>query len=80
MLKARPRERYRQQNVSGAFMELRKLLPSHPVDKKLSKSEILKLSIRWEVVEVVGQVPRYIRLLEGVLRWQDEQEEKVQVL
>lgn len=56
------RERYRQQNVSGAFAELRKLLPSHPVDKKLSKSEILKLSIR------------YIKLLEGVLQWQEEQE------
>ena len=40
------RERFRQQNVSGAFAELRKLLPSHPADKKLSKSEILKLSIR----------------------------------
>ena len=33
--------------MSGAFAELRKLLPSHPADKKLSKSEILKLSIRW---------------------------------
>merc|ERR1712080_675596 len=55
------RERYRQQNVSGAFMELRKPLPSPPIDKKISKSEILKLSIR------------YIRLLEGVLKWQDEQ-------
>ena len=32
--------------MSGAFAELRKLLPSHPADKKLSKSEILKLSIR----------------------------------
>ena len=41
------RERFRQQNVSGAFADLRKLLPSHPADKKLSKSEILKLSIRW---------------------------------
>ncbi len=44
-----PRERYRQQNVSGAFGELRKLLPTHPPEKKLSKSEILKLSIRWSV-------------------------------
>ena len=54
------RERFRQQNVSGAFAELRRLLPTHPVDKKLSKSEILKLSIK------------YIRLLQGVLKWQEE--------
>ena len=53
------RERFRQQNVSGAFAELRRLLPTHPVDKKLSKSEILKLSIK------------YIRLLQGVLKWQE---------
>ena len=55
------RERYRQQNVSGAFAELRKLLPTHPLDKKLSKSEILKLSIK------------YIKLLQGVLHWQEQQ-------
>lgn len=42
--------------MSGAFAELRRLLPTHPLDKKLSKSEILKLSIK------------YIRLLQGVLR------------
>lgn len=54
------RERFRQQNVSGAFAELRRLLPTHPVDKKLSKSEILKLSIK------------YIQLLQGVLKWQEE--------
>ena len=54
------REKFRQQNVSGAFAELRRLLPTHPPDKKLSKSEILKLSIK------------YIKVLQGVLRWQDE--------
>ena len=54
------RERFRQQNVSGAFGELRRLLPTHPHDKKLSKSEILKLSIK------------YIKLLQGVLKWQEE--------
>ncbi len=54
------RERFRQQNVTGAFAELRRLLPTHPVDKKLSKSEILKLSIK------------YIKLLQGVLKWQEE--------
>uniref|UniRef100_A0A3B4AMU6 BHLH domain-containing protein n=1 Tax=Periophthalmus magnuspinnatus TaxID=409849 RepID=A0A3B4AMU6_9GOBI len=35
------RERWRQQNVNGAFAELRKLIPTHPPDKKLSKNEIL---------------------------------------
>lgn len=41
------RERWRQQNVNSAFSELRKLLPCHPVDKKLSKNEILRLTIRY---------------------------------
>ena len=59
------RERFRQQNVSGAFAELRKLLPTHPLDKKLSKSEILKLSIK------------YIKLLQGVLKWQEENERRI---
>ncbi|KAF6216966.1 hypothetical protein GE061_001317 [Apolygus lucorum] len=40
------RERWRQQNVSGAFTELRKLVPTHPPDKKLSKNEILRMAIR----------------------------------
>lgn len=41
------RERWRQQNVSGAFAELRRLVPTHPPDKKLSKNEILRMSIRF---------------------------------
>lgn len=41
------RERWRQQNVSGAFAELRKLVPTHPPDKKLSKNEILRMAIRY---------------------------------
>jgi len=41
------RERWRQQNVNGAFAELRKLIPTHPPDKKLSKNEILRLAIRY---------------------------------
>lgn len=53
------RERWRQQNVSGAFAELRKLVPTHPPDKKLSKNEILRMAIK------------YIRLLSGVIEWQD---------
>ncbi|XP_051158741.1 putative uncharacterized protein DDB_G0285119 [Leptopilina boulardi] len=56
------RERWRQQNVSGAFAELRKLVPTHPPDKKLSKNEILRMSIK------------YIRLLSNVLEWQKSQE------
>ena len=73
------RERFRQQNVSGAFADLRKLLPSHPADKKLSKSEILKLSIRWISrisfsLNCLNYYCRYIKLLEGVLAWQDKQQ------
>lgn len=56
------RERWRQQNVSGAFAELRKLVPTHPPDKKLSKNEILRMSIK------------YITLLTNILEWQKKQE------
>lgn len=42
-------------------MELRKLVPTHPPDKKLSKNEILRLAMR------------YIRLLTNVLRYQKQQ-------
>ena len=52
------RERWRQQNVSGAFAELRRIVPTHPPDKKLSKNEILRLAIK------------YIKLLDSVLEWQ----------
>lgn len=52
------RERWRQQNVNGAFAELRKLVPTHPPDKKLSKHEILRLTIR------------YINLLNNVVNYQ----------
>ncbi|CAL8351105.1 unnamed protein product [Boreogadus saida] len=41
------RERWRQQNVNGAFSELRKLIPTHPTDKKLSKNEILRLAMKY---------------------------------
>lgn len=57
------RERWRQQNVSGAFAELRRLVPTHPPDKKLSKNEILRLTIK------------YIKLLNSVLEWQQRQDE-----
>ncbi|XP_069683004.1 uncharacterized protein HLH3B isoform X2 [Periplaneta americana] len=59
------RERWRQQNVSGAFAELRKLVPTHPPDKKLSKNEILRMAIR------------YIRLLSNVLEWQKKHQQQV---
>ncbi|XP_046388986.1 rhoGEF domain-containing protein gxcI isoform X2 [Ischnura elegans] len=58
------RERWRQQNVSGAFSELRRLVPTHPPDKKLSKNEILRMAIR------------YIRLLGGVVEWQRRQQQQ----
>ncbi|KAK9518822.1 hypothetical protein VZT92_021594 [Zoarces viviparus] len=53
------RERWRQQNVNGAFAELRSLVPTHPPDRKLSKNEILHLALR------------YIHFLDRVLTDQD---------
>lgn len=53
------RERWRQQNVNMAFSELRKLLPTYPPDKKLSKVDILRSSIR------------YIRFLDSLLKEMD---------
>uniref|UniRef100_A0A3B3WJE0 BHLH domain-containing protein n=1 Tax=Poecilia mexicana TaxID=48701 RepID=A0A3B3WJE0_9TELE len=41
------RERRRQQNVNGAFAELRRLIPTHPPDRKLSKNDILRLALRY---------------------------------
>lgn len=56
------RERWRQQNVNGAFNDLRKIIPTHPPDKKLSKSEILRYAIR------------YINLLTKVIEFQEKEE------
>lgn len=56
------RERWRQQNVNGAFNELRKLIPTHPPDKKLSKCEILRYTIK------------YINLLSNVVDFQEKEE------
>lgn len=58
------RERWRQQNVNMAFSELRKLLPTYPPDKKLSKVDILRSSIK------------YIRFLDSVLQKMDGTEER----
>ncbi|XP_073082896.1 T-cell acute lymphocytic leukemia protein 2 [Manis javanica] len=52
------RERWRQQNVNSAFAKLRKLIPTHPPDKKLSKNETLRLAMK------------YINFLVNVLREQ----------
>uniref|UniRef100_A0A3B5R6T9 BHLH domain-containing protein n=1 Tax=Xiphophorus maculatus TaxID=8083 RepID=A0A3B5R6T9_XIPMA len=41
------RERRRQQNVNGAFAELRRLIPTHPPDRKLSKNDILRHALRY---------------------------------
>lgn len=49
------REKWRQQNVNRAFISLRRLVPTHPPDKRLSKHEILRTAIR------------YISLLESIL-------------
>ncbi|XP_028260360.1 T-cell acute lymphocytic leukemia protein 1 homolog [Parambassis ranga] len=53
------RERWRQQNVNGAFAELRSLIPTHPPDRKLSKNEILRHALR------------YINFLDRLLTEQD---------
>ncbi|XP_070194253.1 probable serine/threonine-protein kinase tsuA [Littorina saxatilis] len=54
------RERWRQQKVNTAFCQLRRLVPTHPPDKKLSKNEILRLAIK------------YINLLNTVLDFQQD--------
>ena len=50
--------------MNGAFNDLRRLVPTYPPDKKLSKNEILRLAIK------------YIRLLSNVLEFQKQQDEK----
>ncbi|XP_077201489.1 T-cell acute lymphocytic leukemia protein 2 isoform X1 [Paroedura picta] len=51
------RERWRQQNVNSAFAKLRKLIPTHPPDKKLSKNETLRLAMRYInfLVKILGE-------------------------
>lgn len=41
------RERWRQKNVNDAFADLRRLVPTHPPDRKLSKNEILRHAIKY---------------------------------
>lgn len=51
--------------MNMAFGELRKLLPTYPPDKKLSKHEILKLSMK------------YITFLSSVLKGMDSNEPEI---
>lgn len=41
------RERWRQEKVNGAFAELRRLIPTHPPDIRLSKNQILRRALRY---------------------------------
>lgn len=56
------REKWRQHNVNRAFVNLRRLVPTHPPDKRLSKNEILRMAIK------------YIKLLESILDYQERSE------
>ena len=56
------RDRWRQQSVNLAFADLRRLLPTYPPDKKLSKVEILRSTIK------------YIRFLDSLLKGMDTPE------
>ncbi|KAM8792597.1 T-cell acute lymphocytic leukemia protein 2 [Eudromia elegans] len=66
------RERWRQQNVNSAFAKLRKLIPTHPPDKKLSKNETLRLAMRYInfLVKVLGEpgVPQEAGGILGLLQ------------
>ena len=53
------RERWRQKNVNIAFSDLRRLLPTYPPDRKLSKVDILRTTIN------------YIRFLVDLLKTMD---------
>ena len=46
--------------MNRAFVNLRRLVPTYPPDKRLSKNEILRMAIK------------YIRLLESILEHQNE--------
>lgn len=53
------RERWRQKNVNIAFSDLRRLLPTYPPNRKLSKVDILRTTIN------------YIRFLDDLLKKMD---------
>ncbi|OZC04840.1 Helix-loop-helix DNA-binding domain protein [Onchocerca flexuosa] len=48
-------ERDRQLQINSAFLQLRQIIPSYPINKKMSKQEILRGAIR------------YLRILEYLL-------------
>ena len=66
------RERWRQQNVDGAFAELRRLVPTHPPDKKLSKNEILRLTIKY--IDLLDKVVKHQKREQGELENNNEDE------
>jgi hypothetical protein len=73
------RERWRQQNVSGAFAELRKLVPTHPPDKKLSKNEILRMAIRYVSITRAGSAAAAIPKGSGGQNLKPTNAEKFQI-
>jgi hypothetical protein len=52
---ANERERGRTQSVNGAFIHLRGLIPTEPVDRKLSKIETLRLATSY-IEHLVNQL------------------------
>ncbi len=66
------RERWRQQNVNGAFAELRRLVPTHPPDKKLSKNEILRLTIKY--IDLLDKVVKHQKREQGELENNNEED------
>ncbi len=54
------RERWRQQTVNNAFAQLRQIIPTHPTEKKMSKADILRSTIK------------YISILNKVVEYQNE--------
>lgn len=66
------RERIRVEAFNVAFAELRKLLPTLPPDKKLSKIEILRLAICYIAYlnHVLDAWPKCLRLWHYSYEWQ----------
>ncbi len=58
------RERWRQQTVNSAFAQLRQLIPTHPAERKMSKADILRSTIK------------YINILHKIVEYQNEPENK----
>lgn len=53
------REKWRQQSMNLAFANLRKLMPTYPPEKKLSKIEVLRLSIRY--IELLSSIAKNMK-------------------